>query len=164
MRIREEEKRFAKLAQKLSEEREMLLNQHNQKTQNKEEANLIAPKRVTTNINQLNKKSTGKEEKEPYKRRWFVGKEIDPNGTVVNSPGLYKIVKDIEQLKHRPKLFPDSELRRFSIAGNKHKKLSITEHTQRIVKNLVEQFGEEVMPSSDELLLVKKERERREKI
>ena len=142
----------------------MLLNQHNQKNQNKEDVSSVVQKRATSNANIPGKKLGGKDEKEPIKRRWFVGKEISPDGTVLNSPGLFKIVRDIEKLKHRPNLFPEKDFRRFSISDNKHKKLSITEHTQRIVQNLVERFGEQVMPTEEELLRVKKERERRENI
>jgi hypothetical protein len=98
----------------------------------------------------------GREDEEPYERRWVVGSTVAQDGTVLNSPGLYQMIKDVEKLKVRPKLFPEKSLRKSSVFS---KKKSLAQ-----VKQELSDMAKMASPSEEELLKFKKERERKEKI
>ena len=105
-------------------------------------------------------RNDSKDKDEVYERKWIVGETISKDGTVINSPGLIKIVQDIEKLKVRPKLFPEKSLKRTS----NFQKFN----NQALVKNQIdrisEYLGENYKPNEAELERLRKERERKKKV
>lgn len=114
----DEEKRIAKI-KNIIKTKNSLAELAQSKPQNKSDVNSISrnAKRSQSNANLTSDKPLSKNNKEPYERRWIVGVSVSPDGTVINSPGLLRMVNDVEKLKQRPKLFPDNEMRRFSVMG-----------------------------------------------
>jgi len=114
----DEEKRIAKI-KNIIKTKNSLAELAQSKPQNKSDVNSISrnAKRSQSNANVTSDKLLSKNNKEPYERRWIVGVSVSPDGTVINSPGLLRMVNDVEKLKQRPKLFPDNEMRRFSVMG-----------------------------------------------
>ena len=95
-----------------------------------------------------------------FERKWIVGDTISKEGTVINSPGLIKMVRDIEKLKVRPKLFLEKSLKKTSLFP----KFNAEAYVQTQMDRISEYLGREFKPNEAELGKLKKEREKKQRI
>lgn len=95
-----------------------------------------------------------------YERRWIVGQTISPDGTVLNSPGLVQMIKDVEKLRVRPKLSLEKNTRKSSVFTRAHLQAQFEQQIEDVSRYL----GRDFTPSEEDLLRLKKEREKKQKV
>lgn len=151
---KEDEKRHAKKIKKINEEREAIMNQ---RSQQKDESNNDWRFNQPRDYGSDRRDSNG--EPDPYERRWVVGTTISNDGTVINSPGLNQMVKDIEKLKVRPTL-PQKSIKKFNSVAKMNAKALFDQQMEKIALVL----GKDFKLKEEDLLKMKQEREHKQKV
>lgn len=129
----------------------------NQRSQQKDESN--TDWRFTQGRDYGSERRDSNGEPDPYERRWVVGTTISNDGTVINSPGLNQMVKDIEKLKVRPTL-PQKSIKKFNSVAKMNAKALFDQQMEKIALVL----GKDFKLKDEDLQKMKQEREHKQKV
>lgn len=156
----EEEKRTAKKLRKINEERENLVKMSKQNPK----PNQLHGRRRGTLLSTRKEifspsRHDSKEGQDPHDRKWIVGDTISPQGSVFNSPGLEKMVRDFETFKIRPKRITESLKK-----PTYYQKFNSKQFVQNQIEKISEYLGKDFIPDQAKLEKFKRERERKQKI